>query len=69
MSAQTFCQELFKTWWEFDCTGFDGADIQELGIKHGLLEMVPYDPEKHGESDWGHKPGDDWLQLTNEGKK
>ena len=48
--------------------GFDGGNIQDLAIKHGLIVPAIYDPEKHGvgmESD----PGDeiyifaDWVNT------
>lgn len=47
----------------FDGGNADGGQIQEIGVKHGLLAAVEYDPELHGECDWA-EPGDDWYTFT-----
>ncbi|RIA56752.1 hypothetical protein [Dichotomicrobium thermohalophilum] len=43
-----------------DSLELDGADFQEIAVACGLLEQVPYDPEKHGDGD-GADPGDPWY--------
>ncbi len=46
---------------------YDGSDIQDLAVKHGLLVRVPYDPEKHTLPDWLEgevEPGDNYFERT-----
>jgi hypothetical protein len=42
----------------------DGGSIQEKAIALGLLKVEPYDPDKHGESEFDVEPGDDWYTLA-----
>lgn len=42
----------------------DGYDIQKKATELGLIVRVPYDPEKHGESEYDIEPGDDWYVLA-----
>jgi hypothetical protein len=42
----------------------DGGDAHELALKHGIIVEVPYDPEKHGESEFDVEPGDPYYVLA-----
>ena len=42
----------------------DGGAMQDKAEAIGLLDEVPYDPKKHGESEHGAKPGDKWYVVT-----
>ena len=44
----------------------DGGDIQDWGVKLGLLVEVPYDPLKHGEEGFaeGVDPGEVWFEYS-----
>ena len=50
-----------KSW---DGCDVDGADIQDLAIKCGILTEVEFDPEKHDDPFWGSEPGDPWLVFS-----
>jgi len=47
----------------FEGGSLDGGDIQEMGVKYGLLEQTAYDPEKH-EENWDFEPGDPYYTFT-----
>ena len=48
-------------------TELDGADIQDLGLKHGLIRAVPYDPAVHSDIlGVGPEPGDEWFEQIPE---
>ena len=42
----------------------DGLHLQDLAVKHGLLRMEPYDPEKHGEAEYDEEPGDEYYVFA-----
>ncbi|TWA89555.1 hypothetical protein [Bradyrhizobium stylosanthis] len=42
----------------------DGGSIQDKAEELCLIQKVPYDPKKHGESEFGAEPGDDWYVLS-----
>lgn len=48
---------------EVDC-----FQIQELAEKHNIILPVKggYDPEKHGESEYGEEPGDPYFEVNYE---
>lgn len=49
----------------WDGSSLDGADIQDLAEKHGLIENVGFDPEKHTDHyGVGLEAGDEWYQET-----
>lgn len=50
-----------SAWNGFD---LDGFDIQEKAESLGLIQKVPYDPDKHGESEFDIEPGDDWYEFA-----
>jgi len=62
LAAVKFANLILDAYWP-DCNDIDGAEIQELGIKSGVMQEVPggYDPEKHGESVYDAEPGDTWY--------
>ena len=41
----------------------DGAELQEVAEREGLIRKTTYDPVLHGHSDYA-QPGDDWYELT-----
>lgn len=44
----------------------DGGTIQDHAVELGLIIEVPggYDPEKHGESEFGTEPGEPWFVFA-----
>lgn len=42
----------------------DGGDIQDKAVEYGILKEVPYDPERHGESEYDAEPGDPWYEFV-----
>ena len=56
-----FTKAIFAEYWP-TCGDIDGATVQELGEKTGVLVKVKYDPKVHGE--YGAEPGDDWFVLN-----
>jgi hypothetical protein len=52
---------MLKSWEGYDV---EGDTLQELGLKHGVLVQVPYDPAKHGESEFEVEPGEPWYVLA-----
>jgi len=57
MKLAAFAEEIVRGTWEG--YGWDGADIQELAISHGLIVKTQYDPEKHGPNT---KPNNEYLE-------
>lgn len=60
-----FAEAVLRRLWE----GYelDGADIQDLGLKHGLIRAVPYDPAVHSDIlGVGPEPGDEWFEQIPE---
>lgn len=55
-SIAEFAKEIFRV--AFDGGALDGADIQEMGSKYGLLNEEGYSIEKHGE---------EFLEFADEG--
>jgi hypothetical protein len=55
-----FAQAVLRNLWEgYD---MDGSDIQEAGLKYGLIKRVGFDPEKHTDGlGVCPDPGDDWF--------
>ena len=52
----------------FEGGSLDGSDLQDMGVEHGLLELVEYDPETHGEeaqNEYGSEKGDPYYVYTN----
>jgi len=46
-------------------TEIEGADVQDLAVKYGLMGEVPYDPEKHpGLEEFDVEPGDMIYMFT-----
>lgn len=45
----------------FEGNSFDGADIQELGVKHGLLKETRFDPSIHSDPMGYAEFGDLWF--------
>jgi hypothetical protein len=72
-ALSAFAKQIIYAAWEGG--QYDGAEIQDLGVKHGLLIKEGYDPDVHG-SDLGFDfaPGDiiyvysPILQIVQEGK-
>lgn len=67
MSLEKQCAEFVQ--WALDEGSWhgcdlDGGSIQEKALALGLLKVEPYDPEKHGESEYDADPGDDWYTLA-----
>lgn len=61
--AAAFAADILRD--SFAGHSFDGGDVQELAIKHGLLVKVAFDPKKHsGEFDDYCEPGDPWYEFT-----
>jgi hypothetical protein len=54
-----FGKAVLKDW--PDGAGLDCFDVQDLAVKYGLLSKTVYDPEKHGECEYGSVAGDDWY--------
>ena len=63
MDVGAFAKTLLQ--YAFDGEDITGADIQQLGIKHGLLVEVPYGPDKHGEHEFAEH-GDLWHVYSPE---
>lgn len=67
MSIEKACAEFVQwaldegSWYGCD---LDGGAIQEKALSLGLLKVEPYDPAKHGESEYDAEPGDDWYTLA-----
>lgn len=59
---EAFCREIFRDFPEL--SNLDGFDIQDYGVKHGLLLKTKYDPEIHGQCEYGSERGDAWF-VTN----
>lgn len=54
-----FARDALRNFWEQD-----GPEMQEMGVKHGLLIETKYDPAVHGETDCDAKPGDEWFVFA-----
>lgn len=54
---QKFARELITA--AGDGCNFDGGDIQELALKHGLVRVEDYSHEKHGTH---------WCDIIEEGE-
>jgi|KBSSwiStaDraftv2_1062776.scaffolds.fasta_scaffold10835_18 hypothetical protein len=61
-AAVKFANMVLEAYWP-SCFDIDGADIQSMGVKSGIMVEVPggYDEVKHGESEYGAEPGDTWY--------
>lgn len=44
---------------------FDGAELQDMLVKHGLYRIEPFDPKVHDDSSGAAEPGDDFYVPTN----
>jgi hypothetical protein len=43
----------------------DGGDIQELGLKHGVIRRTTFDPTRHTDHlGVGAEPGDEWFETA-----
>lgn len=52
---------VLRDWHEHDCMDVEGCDIQAMAEKAGVIELVPYSIEKHGEymrDAWDTEEGD-----------
>jgi hypothetical protein len=64
---EAFAKDVMKDWPEgFD---IDAADLQDMAIKHGLLQEVEggFDPEQHEDEHGCAEPGDSWFMTTYQG--
>lgn len=43
----------------------DGAELQDMLVKHGLYQIEPFDPAKHNDESGAAEPGDDFYVPTN----
>lgn len=61
-AAAKFAKMILDAYWP-DCFDIDGADIQEMGVKSGVMVEVPggYNESVHGESIYDADPGDRWY--------
>lgn len=49
-------------WYLWEGSDLDGADLQELALKHGLILRTAFDPRKHADHlGVGVYPGDEWF--------
>ena len=55
---QKFARELLCA--SFEGCSFDGGDIQELALKHGLVRIEPYNADDHSYFD-AISEGDDYY--------
>ena len=62
MSLQQFAREVIQG--AFEGADWDGFEIQELGVKCGLLKKVPFDPAKHVDPEGFCEAGDWWYEFT-----
>ena len=60
-ALEAFAKELIRASWE-GC--WDGAEIQEIAEKHGLIKSVPFDPAKHTDSTGYCGVGDPWFVFS-----
>lgn len=61
---QGFADAIMEHW---PMSDVDGADLQELAVKFGIIAPIPggFDPEEHDdEVGYGAEPGDPWFQFT-----
>jgi len=64
MSAdfEGFAKAIMKNWPE---GGVDGFEIQDLALAHGLIQLEPYDPDRHGPNEYDAEPqGVEWFVKT-----
>ena len=55
-----FAREVFGALW--DGCDLDGGEIQNLGLKHGLIYSTAFDPKKHGDNlGVSAMPGGQWF--------
>ncbi len=59
---QGFSKWVMRKMW--DSYDIDCGDLQDAAVKHGIIKEVPYDPEKHGESEYDQEPGDPWYVFV-----
>jgi hypothetical protein len=57
-----FARDALHEFWD----SRSGPEMQELGIRHGLLVETKYDPEIHGEHEYASEmePGDPWFVFA-----
>ncbi|QJR79657.1 hypothetical protein CA267_002005 [Alteromonas pelagimontana] len=48
----------------FEGGSMDGENIYDCLLDIGALVVEPYDPEKHGECQYGSEPGDDYYVFA-----
>jgi hypothetical protein len=63
-SLWAFAHEVIQLAWD---ANIDGADVQELALKYGLIQPAIYDPERHGHNVEA-EPGDEIFEFTEEMK-
>lgn len=58
-----FFDHMMEVVWEHSDP--EGADIQDIAEKLGLIQRVDFDPNIHSDHyGIGLEPGDDWFQLA-----
>lgn len=62
MNVAEFAKECLQV--AFEGCGLDGGDIQDLAVKHGLIEQVAFDPSKHYDPEGVTEDGDQWFAYT-----
>lgn len=60
MRPAAFTRAVLRALW--DGYDLDGADIQELGLKYGVIRRTVFNPAKHTDHHGvGANPGDEWF--------
>ncbi len=55
-----FSRAVLRSLWEG--YPFDGEEIQDAALKHGLIHQVAFDPKVHVDHEGvGVEPGEDWY--------
>lgn len=49
------------SWYGLD---LDAGAIQDKAIECGIIEVVPYDPDVHGDNDFDVAPGEEWCVFV-----
>lgn len=67
MDGNAFIAELVRKWREHDCSDIDGADFQDLLLKHGLCTeraATEEDCEEEWAQEWDYEPGDNIIVYS-----
>jgi hypothetical protein len=57
-----FAKEVLRV--AFDGGSLDGGDIQDMGIRHGLLAETKFDPLVHRDTNGYAEAGDEWFVFA-----